>query len=245
MAEQSVFQIRGSVRGARQVAVMLNVAPEVYRRRIAGQLGRERDMFVGRPKKEGGRPGVFRRKLERRRLWGGRVSVRGHHTWSSQFTAGAFRGAVLDAQDLNRMKLRMGVLYNTKRPIHEAAEFLGQGGTISGGMIVPMYRNLQRVGVKVKVGMAGKVMSAYQARAGSGHRLVAIRRGGRINYHDAKLLSQGFVLSSLMFVGVRAVHVRRQYDFEGDWQRREPKAFGRLQKAVDKATERVMKGKTT
>ena len=68
-----------------------------------------------------------------------------------------------------------------------------------------------------------------------------VRKGGKIFYFDSQE-SAGSV-GSLLFVGVKRVKVKKQFDFEGDWDRRIPKVLNRGQKNVDRATKEVDRGK--
>jgi hypothetical protein len=237
--------ITGKTTGVHQQSRLLQLAPEAYFGQVVYQLKKERDMFVG--KRRGDR-GVFRKKLERKKLWGGRKSLRGMTTWSTQFT-GLIRGKVTagKAKRLADIWLRMGLHYDVRKQVHKAMEMMGTGGAISSSkqMIIPVHTNLARVGVNVKAGKTNLTMRSYhRGRSGRGKSsLVAIGKGAKVYYYDAELLAQGHYLTALMFIGIRRVRVKKQFDFDAEWKRREPKAFERLRKAVDRATEKIRKGK--
>lgn len=196
---------------------------------------------------------MWRRKLERKKLWGDRISAKlGENKWS-RAVASQFKGYI-DAKDWdNEMTLHMGMTTKNYRDIHRALLFLGKGGTLSskgGYMIVPIPRNIRNIitaqtGMKLKTGQSNKLLRSYsQMQTSEGHsRIVPIRVGGKLRFYDRETLDQGRALSALLFIGVRSVRVKKQYDFERDWKRREPKALNRIGKQVDKATKLVQAGK--
>jgi hypothetical protein len=244
MAYTTILKFEGKVSGAKEVSFALGRAPELFEQQLIRGLLHEKNLFVG--SKKGGGHGVFGRKLERRALWGGRINKFGS-TWSSQML-GQFKGWT-SGRGLNT-QLQMGVLYNKRKQIHEALEALSTGMQISGvrNLVVPMYKNIQNIkggGEYVKMSSAGAALSRWGGAPGttSAEGLVRIQHGNKTYWYDRKTLNEGRPLSALVFISKPSVSIKKQFDFEGDWKKREPKAIERIKGYMDKATQAVNEGK--
>jgi len=244
MAER-LIEIDGRVEGDKKIGFLLGYSPTRYRQAIIDGFIKERNMFIGLKR---GKAGVFRRKLERKKLKGGRIGRkklkggRKGQTWARQITQ-LFTGKVSGGkQKTADITLSMGLFYRHKKQVHEMLEFLGTGGTItsSGEMIIPIYKNLIKLGYKPKTGMSGQVMRRY-GRRGTDHFLVRVPAGGFTLYYDAKLLAEGSPTQALMFLGVHKITVKKQFDIYGDWKKREAKAITRIQKRLDKTSNKLNK----
>ena len=237
--ERNLLVIEGKVTGQKKLSRLMSFAPEVYKRRLKHQLRIEHESFIGKR----GKPGLFRRKLLRKRLSGGRKSRRGGPGWSSQviglFTGRVF-GSIYGTMDIGMV---LGSDPKRKRQIHKALELLGEGGSISNSkeMIVPVYDNLRSVGISPKTMTGGRSkLDFYRRQRGA---LVRLTTGSFTKYYDAQLLKAGDNVHALMFLGLHKVRIKRQFNFAADWKRREPKAISRLQKAVDRGTKDINRGK--
>jgi len=234
-----IFAIEGRMTGAHELARLLGYAPEIYRGQLIAAMKKERDGFVGTRRGEGG---IFRNKLLRKRLWGGREGRYGGDRWSSN-VAGLFRGKVtappLRSRGVGDIVLGMGVFYRRQKRIHEALEFLAQGGTITsaGEMIIPIYKNVQARDWKPKTGSSGGSLALYQRL----HETVRIQSGGISYYYDKEGIKAGDWEGSLLFIGVHRITIKKAFDFKGDWESRKSRVIERMKKAVDYATRKVQR----
>lgn len=228
---------KGRLIGADRVAWMMGEAPkEISAAVFRGFLG-IRNQYIGTSRKKGNASGLVRRRLERRRNWGGRISpTQNSQTWTRQFS-GLIKGAVSgDQHVLKTLSLHMGVLYGTKKPMHSAMEEMIEGGRIRATgrlMIIPMYGNLQRVGIYLKAGRAGLDIKNYE-RNGS---MFVMHRGTKVLWFDRDLWDHGDRGNALMFVGVREIEIHKQFDFYDQWPAFEPRA----NKIVERSLDRMVK----
>lgn len=230
---------KGKVYGASRVAYMMGFAPKEMSRAVFVGFLKTRDQFIGSSKKKGNKPGLVRRRIERRKNWGGRISpTQNSPTWTRQFS-GLLKGAVSGEMDLLKtLSLHMGVLYRTKRPINAAMEEMVEGARITakGSMlIIPMYENLQRVGVFCKTGNSGLELKRYEARG----TMFVLQRGTKTLFYDQDLWSHGDKQNALMFVGVQAIKIKKQFDFYDQWAGFEKRANRLIEAAVDRGVKRL------
>lgn len=211
MSEQFV-KIEGKIEGADRVKEMINRAPEVYRKAVLGWLLKERNSFVGDGKKDG----VFRKKLLRKK------TVRGG-TWETK-VARIFKGWIGNGEKLG-MYLEMGFPTTKKRKIHEILETLTKSHSVTSTsyMPTPVYKNL--AGVK-------NTYKFFKRKSSLGE-LTVVRDAEKILFFDKK------GSKDLLFVGVKKIYIKKQFDFQYDWSKRLPNAIERYQKAIDKATLKV------
>lgn len=237
MTAKTSLIIKGKITGDAHIAYLIGYdSPKVFRNALVGTLMNEKKKFIGVK----GKPGAFRRKLMKKKLAGGRKGRHGESGWSSGII-GNITGWVEQKPTIAGTYLDMGVL--GERKIHKIIEFLGRGGSItkgSGELIIPHYRNLMSVGIKIKTLVsAGKYLMDYERI--TGRKTFRMRMGGQSRYYDEQLAAEGKFQQALMFTGMHRITIKKQFDFVKDWKRREPKAIERMQKAVDKASKRIQR----
>jgi hypothetical protein len=236
--------IRGKVIGADRVSWMMGKAPEDVSIGVFSGFIRGRNQFIGTAKKKGNVSGLVRRRLERIKNWGGRISpTQNSSTWTRQFSSTVKGRVDGNSRDLKTLSLHVGVLYNTKYNIHVAAEIMGHGGTINSAgkyMIVPIYANLQRVGIMLKTGKSGEALRKYMAMG----KMFVLKRGGKVLYYDSDLWRQGERGSALMFIGMKTSNVKRKFDFDGQWNSFSPRFMKLVGQGVDRAVKKLEKKQT-
>ena len=240
MAEQ-VINISGSVHGDKELDMALAQAPHLIKGQVIHQWKKERDMFIG---KRGGKPGVFKKKLMRKKTFGGREG-RNSGRWSPQF-AGLVRGKVTagPSNTMNGLYLGMGHFFKSQKPIHKAFDMMATGGTITSGtkaMIIPIYENLKAVMPVIKTGRSHIILKNYASLTGRSEGIVRISAGGKSLYYDKQMFREAQYERALMFVGIHRIVIKKQLNFEGDFMRRVPKMVTRTQKAVDRAIDKINK----
>jgi hypothetical protein len=231
-----MIAIQGKVKFAPQVAHALGMAPQRFKSGILGSLLSERDAFVGSKNKTG----AFTRKiLSKKNIRGG--------TWSKS-VARIFGGRVDDpgGRAIDGMRLVMGVGESGRTryqknprygvgiysgvPFRDVIDFLSTGGTIFPHnhryMIMPIYRNLEN---------KKKTASQWEFYK-SNNLLEYVKEGDRIYYF---LKNGKGDERDLLFIGIPIATIKKQYNFEGDWNSRLPKVFDRIQKRVDATTNRI------
>jgi len=216
--------IRGRVVNDKRIAAALAFMPERFRKTLLGWLLRERDSFVGSKTKDG----VFRKSLMRKRNMAG-------GTWDKR-VARAFRGIVENDSQVSGMRLRMGAGIRGERPFVKGLRILGEGGDITSSkfMPIPVYKNISNTHALYK---RFREMNAAGA-------LEALRIKGQVIWFDRNKLesihgTSGDLASATLFIGAKRIRVKKQFDFDGSWERRVPSALQRGQKAVDKAVSRI------
>lgn len=225
-----MITIAGKVYNDKKVAYALGYAPQVFRRRLLGGLLAERNYFVGGKGPSGNKvDGVFRRKLLRKKNSKGTP-------WPINVVR-IFRGEVNNAEKIDGMKLVMGAGIRKQSEFVQIMNFLGNGGAISNDkfMPIPVYRNLPDTKTPYKT----------FKRMYDSDELVGIREGNRFYWFrkHSSGMSDDHIANDLLFVGVKNITVSKQFDFEGDWTKRIPKAIDRLQKTADKAVDDINAGK--
>jgi len=252
------FDIRGKIKGDKAVVRALNRSPQIFFLTLKDWLKNERANMLGGKDSKGKKRKGYRDILARKSLRYSRTN-RGRSTWSRRVT-GLFSGHIPFVKDIRSLNLRMGVLSRTKHQLVRALELLQTGGGISATkqMIVPMYKNLQRIGYtgpwsggNVKSGLTNKAFGKFI----NDNRLIAIKKGGKVFYFDKQATEgpkrgykgSGFRKSNLLFMGLFGVRVKRQlkgqYDFYGRFDRMQSPMVKRGQTAVDRATKKVEKVK--
>jgi len=230
---------RGKVYGANRVAYMMGFAPKEMSKAVFVGFLKTRDIFIGTSKKKGNKPGIVRRRIEKRKNWGGRISpTQNSPTWTSQFSSllkGKIEGHI---EFMSTLSLHMGVLYRTKRPINQAMEMMGNGDTVTakGGMlIIPMYENLQRVGVQCKTGNSVIELKRYQFNG----EMFVLARGSKTLFYDKDLWDHGDRKNALMFVGMHSVKIQKQFDIYDQWAGFSARAHRLIEAAVDRGAKRL------
>ena len=248
------MEIKGKIKGDKAVVRALNRSPQIFFLTLKDWLKNERANMLGGKDSKGKRRKGYRDILARKTLKYSRAS-KGRSTWSRTVT-GLFSGHIPFANDIRNLGLRMGVLSRTKHQLVRALELLQTGGGISAAkqMIVPMYKNLMRIGYtgpwsggSVTSGLTNKAFGKFIDM----NRLVVIKKGGRTYYFDKQATegpkrgfkSSGFARRNLLFMGLFGVRVKRQlkgqYDFYGRFNRMQSPMVRRGQTAVDRATRKV------
>jgi hypothetical protein len=237
-----MLEIKGRLRGEREVQRALHAALRVFLRFFKAWLRDERARFVGGPDSRGRKRQGFRDILARRRL----KSRQG--TWSRQM-AHLFKGYVEDAKRIEDLLFKAGVGLRSQHQMIRALWRLQEGGTIRSQkqMPVPVYRNLAlRMGIRSGFHKA----KAFRRLARKGQ-LVGIKEGGRVYYFDPeskRKSGRGFLKSGLLFVGLFGIRVPKmfvgRYDFYARWNRMLPAMLNRGQGVADRAATAVDRGRT-
>ena len=230
---------RGKVYGANRVAYMMGFAPKEMSRAVFIGFLKTRDQFIGTAKRRGNVSGLVRRRIERRKNWGGRISpTQNSPTWTRQFSS-LLKGKVDGQMELMKtLSLHMGVLYRTKRDINQAMEGVIEGRRISakGSMLVfPIYANLQRVGVMAKTGDSVLELKRYEAMG----TMFVLQRGTKTLFYDKDLWDHGDRKNALMFIGVPSVTIKKQFDFYEQWAGFSTRANRLIEAAVDRGVKRL------
>jgi len=247
------FEIRGKVKGDKEVVRALNRAPEIYFGVLRDWLKNERANFLGgkdaKGKKRRGYRDILASKSLRKRSG----------SWSRRVT-GLFKGYMPFVKKINDLKLTMGVLGKSKHQLQRALELLQTGGTVTSHRVmpIPIYKNLERIGYtgamsmgSVKTGMKSKALRNLMITRG----ITTIKKDGRMYFFDRRGIRShgkakgrgyqgaGFRKEDLLFIGVRSIRVKKQlsgrYDFYGRFNRMNPAMINRGQVAVDRATKKV------
>jgi hypothetical protein len=210
-------------------------SPAEYRRAVFGWLLRENSVFIGTRTK----PGIIRRKVLARKRWSDGGS------WRSQ-VVGLIKGRVVDpmsGQVVTRagmestrvtggglfgagvsMRLQMGVLYRSRKKIHEALEFLEGGGTVSSDKYMP---------VPVKGSGMSKAYEKFKHWLSAGMFTVVYRGNMAFYFLKRKGPAQR---SDLKFVGFKRVGVKFNIGLRPAFESRIPEINAAGQVAIDKAT---------
>ena len=241
--------------GEKQVEDLFKMAPKVFTNEVTHFLWKERLMFVGNKKEMG----TFRRGLlrKKRKFYDG--------TWG-QGMARAFTGNlnrptgrlsnVLNS--LDGLELSMGVIDKWKRRI-PYLEFLSEGGTVrpknKEWLMIPFYKNLR------SVGLFGRIGSNIHDKKNwtRWRRENQIRMGDFVPFHGKLLVfgdipkeeqtgthfnrHLGRLHRKLLFVGVKRVNVKKQFDFEKSFERRKPAIINRAIRMTEKTVQQMDKGK--
>jgi len=219
--------IKGYVTGEKEVARTIGRAPNVFRKALLGGLLGEKESFVGGKRRGTMVDGAFRKKLFKK------TNIKGQK-WPLK-VARIFRGVIDNSDRIDGKKLTMGAGIKGENAFVKNLRFLASGGTISNSkfMPVPVFDNL-------KQNSRGKYETFEELS--KKNELTAIRTGGKMLWFKTVDESQG-LYGNLAFVGVKRVTVKQQFDFEGDWNKRQGRAVVRLQKRIDGAVKRIEAGK--
>lgn len=229
--------IQGKTKFAPEVAHAMGLAPTKFHSGVLGSLLAERDMFVG----SGKRDGVFTKKLMRKtgikgqqwprnvaRVFGGRVDE------PNKNSVEGLR-LVMGVGESKRSRYRhanpsYGVGLYSGIPFRDVLDFLNIGGSFGPAqhefMIMPIYRNFTD---KKAIGKQWRAMLENKS-------LEFVREGNRVYYFKKDGTGDD---RDLLFIGIKRATVQRQYNFVGDWSRRIPGAINRIQKRVDRVTQRI------
>lgn len=245
------FQIRGRVKGDKEVIRALHAGPNIFFGHLRGWLIDERRKVLGPKSQSKGYKKILSNKPHRRR--GGK--------WDPRIV-GLFKGYIPYAKTVDNLSLRMGVLGKTDHQLKRAMELLQTGGTVTSRkmMPVPIYKNIAATkyvgGTHTGSSRTGLKSAVFESFL-STKRLVPIRVGSRIYFFDnlqrKKRSGRGrgakgeFLRKGLLFIGLHKIRVRRQlkgrYDLYARFDRMQGAIVKRGQSAVDKATKAVERKK--
>ena len=219
--------------GDDEVQQLFKMAPRTFANSMAKWMWRERRSFVGTKKHHG----AFRRSLLRK------PKKYGDGTWSEGIPR-AFTGKVFGPKRIENMTLVMGVeeKWLKKMPYVEA---LGKGATIvpksKKWLMIPHYQNLKGFG---RVGGHGKrtysdLMQELQAHLDQPF----LFHGKLLVFGDTpKGEERGHLHRKLLFVGVKQAKIKRQFNFEGHFNRRVPGMIKRANNAVKRTVRDMNRG---
>lgn len=236
-----------TILGEDRVQQMFATAPRAFARSMTHWLWRERKSFVGNRR----HMGSFRRTLLRKK----RKSYDG--TWS-QGMARAFTGKVNHPERLSNLQLSLGISDKWQERI-PYLEKLSEQHTITPKnrqwLMLPFYENLRSVGLFGRVGGFG--MGKTKSHWGrviqmlyNSSRITPILFHGKLLFfgdtageagsHRGRHL--GRLHKRLLFVGVKKVSIKKQYDFLKAFQRRVPGIIKRANNMVDRTMREIDRG---
>lgn len=140
-------------------------------------------------------------------------------TWSRKFVNSVARFEI----DKKKLTMRAGIIYSTQKKIHEIMELMESGYTRTNGgyMIVPNYKEITN---KKPIGLFSQMLNAKMFRL--------IFKHGNIYYVNKNN-------DKLMFIGMKRISVKRQFNFDRTWNSVEPKITTKANKILQQATEAV------
>jgi len=213
--------IQSISRGFDRIERVLEKAPQTVNRSRFSWLLSERDKFIGNRQEDG----VWRKKLQRKR------KKRTGSVWDKRISR-IFKGWVGKRAPEQTMYLTQGIINKRKSKFVEGIKLLGSGGTITstgGRMIVPIYQNLTN---KKETHKQFREMrnngGLFSFRVNNGY-LYFKKHGNDIDF------------TAPLFMAVKSIRVKKQFDFQRTWDRRLPKAMQRGDKRLIKAVERMEK----
>lgn len=218
-----MLAIAGKVTGVREVSRAMGLAPHTFHISLISGMLAERNYFVGGKHRGVQVDGIFRRKLLRKK------NVRGG-TWPTKVVR-IFRGELQSGKQIDGMKLVMGAGIRKTSEFVKLIEFLGKGGTVTNSkyMPIPIYENMPP-GTRHPYLLFRRLIHDDQ--------LYSIKQGGgRLIWFSPTVGPQDPF--NVLFIGVKRIDIKRQFDFAGDWRRREPKAVERLKKIIDRAVGKI------
>ena len=224
---EALFTLSGKMVGQDYLIRAVNKAPKLYYNGVKGWLLSTMKSFVGDKKSQG----IFRKRLAKL------TTIHGT-PWDNRMI-NLFRGLLENDQWID-MRLRMGLLYNTRKKVHEILEFMSSGGgTIKSSklMPVPVYKNL---------GTAKKPYQLFKSYLNRGKFGVAYVNG-KAFYFDKGIKRDRFSENHnvggknlLMFVGVKNVTIKKKIpNFEAMWRQNLPKYTLRGQQRIDRISQKV------
>lgn len=218
MNEQQLH-IQGKLQGAEHVQNMISRAPLVYERAVRSWLYSERNSFVGSSRQSQMKDGYFRKKLMKKKNSMGKP-------WSLKIIR-QFKGVIDNVKDIN-MKLKMGLLYNNRKKIHEVLESFEEDHSINSSkyMPIPVSKNILTT--------ASKTHALFKSMMDK-KEFDIVRKGNTLLFFNKTSTHE------LLFIGKKRVNVKKQFDFEAEWNQRHSKVIERYKKAIDRATIRAEK----
>lgn len=208
------MKFKGEVIGVEELKALFERAPKTYIRYFRAFLNYAGKIFIGNKSKDG----VLREKLS------GKKSLRSGGPWSRKFINSVARYEI----DREKMVMHAGIIYSSKKKIHEIMELLESGYSKNTGnyMIVPNYREMHD---KKPIGTFSRMVTSNQ--------LKPIFTRGKIYYIDKQT-------GKLLFTGVKQIAVKSQFNFDETWKGVEPKISKKADTVLDRATAAVEKAES-
>lgn len=232
--------IMGRVIGADELHKKMDSWPGIYHHKILSWLMFENEKFIGTRKSAG----AMRNKLLRKQRWiGGLWENKVVHLLKGRIVD-ALGGGIVTHKTINAagagggllrsglsMVLQMGVLYRNRKKIHEALEFLEEGGNISSEKYMP---------VPVKGSMMTKAYGKFQHWMSSKILSVAYRNGVALYFLNKK--ATGEKAGKLVFVGLRRASIKWQMLLKQSFEARRGAIVGRGIGIINEATKKAQNG---
>lgn len=233
MGVEIIMMFKGEIINDKQVKELFERAPKVYIRYFRNYLVWSGKKFIGNKiksvvtHKSRGRTYTKKVSIQQngnlRKMLAEHDAIRGGK-WAQKFINTAANWRV----DKEKLEMRAGILYNSKKKIHEIAEQMESGfsRTSSKYMIVPNYK---------EVGQFAKPIGLFSSMMNS-NSLRPIFKHGNIYYvskHTKKIY----------FIGIKKMSVQSQFDFWGAWNAIEPVIKDKSKSILDMATKAVEEGK--
>lgn len=246
--------ITGKVNGQESVNKMLSSVRPEARQALLRWMYKERNDFIGKK----GKDGLIRREINKKLTWSG------NRIWRSQMT-NLFTGKVTDpltkqvvtpkrirASFLSGTKgggagagltgdgvsltLKMGVMYRTRRKVHEALEALESPHTVNSNKYMP---------IPVKGGDIGKAHTKFKYWLSHGMFTVVYKNGMAFYFLNSKkgLSSERGRDGELMFIGKKTANVRWSHNFRQRFEQVRPAMMLNGQNIFNSAMAKVAKVK--
>ena len=198
-------------------------APDVFADEIDHWFNKERLSFLGA--KKNATSGIKGKLLSKQR-WGQGGG------WSPSIV-GQFKSA---KNHPGQLQASMSMGFAPGSPLEDAMELLEKGGTVKSNkfMPIPVWGNLKQLGIEKGAHATFDEMSAANS-------MFAIKgRGGSILWLSKVFgNSQKGYKPLLLFVGMKQLKIKKQFDFHRAWERRYPKVIRRGEMAIFRATRKV------
>jgi hypothetical protein len=226
-----------TVLNERRLQIALASAPKVFTREVAHWLWKERKTFIGNKTYMGS----FRQSLLRKK----RKSYDG--TWNKGL-AMAFVGFPSGMNTLGTMEMHLGLSDKWRKKIPYIEE-LAKGYSVSPKskkwLVIPFYksmRGIQRSGRYggTAMGVAKNTWSKYLSQKFEDKAIKVVPYHGKVLFFGTD--KAGSMKNKLMFVGVKHVKIKKQFDFLAACRRRIPGIIRRAAKTVDKTVAKLEKG---
>jgi len=230
----------------KRVQQLFAMAPREFSKSMVHFMWRERKSFVGNKR----HMGSFRRTILRKKT----KSYSG--TWH-QGMARAFTGNINHPDKLDNMQLSMGVgdVWKERIPyIEELAKGYSVAPKAKKWLMIPMYKNLRSIQLFGRVGGTGmgrtkKPWSRVIQMLYNSSRITPILFHGKLLFfgntkgergtHERRHLAH--LHNKLLFIGVKSVTVKKQFDFYKAFERRIPGIIRRANNTVDRTVREIDK----
>ena len=235
----AIVEIHGRLMNHDEIVKIMKRAPDIYGRYLRRWLNREGKYFIGTKNKStrikastgrktrftAGHDGLIRGQLVNKKTSRGKL-------WESRIIR-TLRYRIKDKRQLN-MQLEAGLLYNSRKQVHEIMEMMESGGTITSRnyMTVPVYQNLIKIHTFNRNAKANWIFHDKVRRK----QFNVIFKNGKIYYIDKRT-------GLMLFVGKKTVIVKKQFEFHSVWNSIQSDILDEAEKVFDRATSAVEKSK--